>query len=269
MNPATDHVVSTVLTTAQACGALLVAVVLAYLARLHRTPHAQTWAVGFAALAVALGAVRAFIAFSGRGWWALYLVAEWTFGVCLAAGSREFAGTGRLAPRRFLAALPLRRARRAPDRPAPVRLQRALRRPGRRRVGAVGVRLPRARRRAPGATGPSDGTSSGSPSPRSRGSSSSGSRSTAERCLYLGAWAAFSPLADLVAETLLGIGVILVLSEDLTRRLAEAVREIRALARRGRGRRAPRPAHGSLQSRGLPRPHRAERRDPDPTEAPS
>ena len=46
----------------------------------------------------------------------------------------------------------------------------------------------------------------------------------------LGAWAACSPLADLVAETLLGIGVILVLSEDLTRRLAEAVREL-ALSR--------------------------------------
>ena len=106
MNPATDHVVSTVLTTAQACGALLVAVVLAYLARLHRTPHAETWAVGFGALAVALGAVRAFIAFGGRGWWVLYLVAEWTFGVCLAAGCREFAGSGRLVARRLLAALP-------------------------------------------------------------------------------------------------------------------------------------------------------------------
>jgi diguanylate cyclase (GGDEF)-like protein len=238
MNPATDHVVSTVLTTAQACGALLVAVVLAYLARLHRTPHAETWAVGFGALAVALGAVRAFIAFGGRGWWVLYLVAEWTFGVCLAAGCREFAGSGRLAPRRLLAALPAAAV-----------------------VAALIVRLPSdfnglfagqalvvaglsafafaALGQAPAAL-------------RAVGwhvlRISLGSLAAlfllwvpiyGGEAARLGAWAAYSPLADLVAETLLGIGVILVLSEDLTRRLAEALKqlaisrdEIEAAARR-------------------------------------
>jgi diguanylate cyclase (GGDEF)-like protein len=229
MNPPTDHVVSAVLTTAQASGALLFAVVLAYLARLHGTPHARTWAASFAALAVALGAVRAFIAFGGRGWWALYLVAEWTFGALLAAGCREFAGSGRLVPRRFLAALPAAVLAallvvRAPRDFNALFAGQSLVVAGLAAFAFVALGAAPAERRALGWHVLRISLAALAALfllwvPVYAGEAS-----------RLGAFAPYSPLADLVAETLLGIGMVLVLSEDLTRRLAVALRDL-ALSR--------------------------------------
>jgi diguanylate cyclase (GGDEF)-like protein len=220
-----DSAVSTVLTTAQTCGAFLNAIVLAYLARLHRTAHARTWAAGFAALAVALASVRAYIAWHGRGWWAVYLVAEWTFGVCFVAGCREFAGGSRLRPQRLLAALPaaallaLALVRFPHDFNALFTGQAVV-------IAGLAAFAFLALGGAPAAL-------------RTVGWHAMRIAAAAITALFLlwvpvygagdlrtGGFAAYSTLADLVAETLLGIGMILVLSEEGSRRLAEAVRDL-------------------------------------------
>jgi diguanylate cyclase (GGDEF)-like protein len=98
--------VSHVTTTVQASGALLLAFALAYLARLFARREAALWAGAWAALAGALLSVRAYIGTGSRAWWIVYLVAEWGFVALLYSGCRSLAGREPPRGRTLVASLP-------------------------------------------------------------------------------------------------------------------------------------------------------------------
>lgn len=103
----TTDAISAVAVTAHAACALLLALTFAYLSRLLARPYLRRWALAWACLLVAILAVRCFIAFGGRGFWVVYLVAEWYFLAALLVGCRELA-RGELArlPRFLVPGLP-------------------------------------------------------------------------------------------------------------------------------------------------------------------
>jgi len=79
--PASDAAaaVSAVAVTAHAAGALLLALTFSYLSRLPRVParnDLRRWALAWFCLLIAILAVRAYLAFAGRAFWVIYLVAE-------------------------------------------------------------------------------------------------------------------------------------------------------------------------------------------------
>ena len=98
---ATDAI-SSVSVTAHAACALLLALTFAHLSRLLARPYLRRWAVAWAYLLTAILAVRCFIAFGGRGFWVVYLVAEWYFLAALIVGCHELARGDRARLRRFV-----------------------------------------------------------------------------------------------------------------------------------------------------------------------
>ena len=94
--------ISSVAVTAHAACALLLALTFAYLSRLLARPYLRRWALAWACLLAAILAVRCFIAFGGRGFWVVYLVAEWYFLAALLVGCRELARGEAARPPRFL-----------------------------------------------------------------------------------------------------------------------------------------------------------------------
>jgi diguanylate cyclase (GGDEF)-like protein len=99
--------VASVAVTAHAACALLLALTFAYLSRLLARTYLRRWALAWACLLIAILAVRCFIAFGGRGFWVVYLVAEWYFLAALLVGCFELA-RGELArlPRFLVPGLP-------------------------------------------------------------------------------------------------------------------------------------------------------------------
>lgn len=95
-------VITTVAVTAHAACALLLALTFAYLSHLLARPYVRHWALAWACLLAAILAVRCFIAFGGRGFWVVYLVAEWYFLGALLVGCHELARGSRARLRRFL-----------------------------------------------------------------------------------------------------------------------------------------------------------------------
>ncbi|MBV8200841.1 MAG: GGDEF domain-containing protein [Acidobacteria bacterium] len=87
----TPDAISSVAVTAHAACALLLALTFSYLSRLLARTYLRRWALAWACLLVAILAVRCFIAFGGRGFWVVYLVAEWYFLAALLVGCRELA----------------------------------------------------------------------------------------------------------------------------------------------------------------------------------
>jgi diguanylate cyclase len=75
--------------TVQTVGTLLLAVMLAQLARVFRRSYIRRWAAAWGAFFLALLAVRLEIRFGGPALWAAYLVLEWVFLYLLWAGCRE------------------------------------------------------------------------------------------------------------------------------------------------------------------------------------
>jgi diguanylate cyclase (GGDEF)-like protein len=81
--------VASVAVTAHAACALLLALTFTYLSRLLARAYLRRWALAWACLLIAILAVRCFIAFGGRGFWVVYLVAEWYFLAALLVGCIE------------------------------------------------------------------------------------------------------------------------------------------------------------------------------------
>ncbi len=89
--------VSAVAVTAQAACALLLALTFSYLSRVPRVParnDLRRWALAWFCLLIAILALRAYIAFGGRAFWVVYLVAEWYFLAYLLIGCGELARGG-------------------------------------------------------------------------------------------------------------------------------------------------------------------------------
>jgi len=103
----TADAVSTVTVTAHAACALLLALTFTYLARLFDRPYLRRWALAWACLLLAILAVRSFIASGSRAFWVVYLVAEWYFLAALLVGCHELArGAAARAPRFLVPGLP-------------------------------------------------------------------------------------------------------------------------------------------------------------------
>jgi diguanylate cyclase (GGDEF)-like protein len=245
--------VSAVSVVAHAACALLLAVTFAHLSRLFARPYLRSWAAAWGCLLAALVAVRVYIATTERGWWLLYLVAEWAFLGALLAGCREMArggeppksegkppksegkppkSDGKVRIRRFALAGLLAAAVLAgtlvpffPDFDALFSVQAGVLAAGFAAAFALLAALPPGRRSVGfhlmrGALG----------------------WLTVQFALYvplyavttperLGAaytWLSYSSLADLCAQLLLGIGMLLVAAEEAQRDLAEAVADLRA-----------------------------------------
>jgi diguanylate cyclase (GGDEF)-like protein len=98
--------VSSVTVTAHAACALLLALTFAYLARLLARPYLRRWGLAWACLLFAILAVRCYIAFGGRAFWVVYLVAEWYFLAGLIVGCYELARGGARLPRFMVPGLP-------------------------------------------------------------------------------------------------------------------------------------------------------------------
>jgi diguanylate cyclase (GGDEF)-like protein len=94
--------VSSVTVTAHAACALLLALTFAYLARLLARPYLRRWGLAWACLLLAILAVRCYIAFGGRLFWVIYLVAEWYFLAALIVGCHELARGGHARLPRFM-----------------------------------------------------------------------------------------------------------------------------------------------------------------------
>lgn len=88
--------VSVVAVTAHAACALLLALTFSYLSRVPRVARnaLRRWAPAWACLLIAILAVRAYVAFAGRAFWVVYLVAEWYFLAYLLIGCGELARGG-------------------------------------------------------------------------------------------------------------------------------------------------------------------------------
>ena len=99
--------VSAVVVTFQAVGTLLLALIIAQLARIFVFHYARLWALAWSALSFGLLAVRASIAAESRLWWAAFLIGEWLFLMLLWAGCRELVGRVAVPRRPFLLSLPL------------------------------------------------------------------------------------------------------------------------------------------------------------------
>ena len=91
--------VSAVSVTAQAAGALLLALTFFYLSRRLARPYLRRWALAWACLLIALLALRVSIAFAARAFWVVFLAAEWYFLAYLLIGCNELARGGGLAER--------------------------------------------------------------------------------------------------------------------------------------------------------------------------
>jgi diguanylate cyclase (GGDEF)-like protein len=104
--PNFDPLASPVAVTFQAIGTLLLALMIARLGRIFGWRYANRWAIGFGALLLALASQRAFIAGGGTFWWLPYLAGEWAFLALLAAGCRELGGVAAPNRRSVLYALP-------------------------------------------------------------------------------------------------------------------------------------------------------------------
>ncbi|HEV3460333.1 MAG TPA: GGDEF domain-containing protein [Thermoanaerobaculia bacterium] len=98
----TPDAISSVAVTAHAACALLLALTFGYLSRLLGRTYLRRWALSWAFLLLAILSVRCFIAFGGRGFWVVYLVAEWSFLAALLVGCRELARGGQAPLSRFL-----------------------------------------------------------------------------------------------------------------------------------------------------------------------
>lgn len=99
--------IATVSVTAHAACALLLALTFAYLSRLLARPYLRRWALAWACLLAAILAVRCYIGIGGRGFWVVYLVAEWYFLAALLIGCRELArGEPARLPRFLVPGLP-------------------------------------------------------------------------------------------------------------------------------------------------------------------
>lgn len=99
--------ISQVAVAAQTGGVLLLGLVLAYLAKLFLRRDASLWAAAWLALSLGLASVHAAVAFSVPKLYAAYLFFEWTFGFLLAFGCRELAERRRLPLRPWLPAVPV------------------------------------------------------------------------------------------------------------------------------------------------------------------
>src|SRR5258708_1000075 len=89
--------VSAVAVTAPTACALLLALTFSYLSRVPRVParnDLRRWALAWFCLLIAILALRAYIAFGGRAFWVVYLVAEWYFLAYLLIGCGELARGG-------------------------------------------------------------------------------------------------------------------------------------------------------------------------------
>jgi diguanylate cyclase (GGDEF)-like protein len=100
--------ISMVSVTAHAACALLLAVTFAHLSRLFPRPYLRSWSIAWACLLVALLTVRLYIAGHSRGFWVVYLAAEWYFLAALLIGCYELAqdDRARRVPRFLVPGLP-------------------------------------------------------------------------------------------------------------------------------------------------------------------
>lgn len=96
--PAAAAAVSAGSVTAQAAGALLLALGFFHLSRRLARPYLRRWALAWACLLIALLALRVSIAFAARAFWVVFLAAEWYFLAYLLIGCHELARGGGLAP---------------------------------------------------------------------------------------------------------------------------------------------------------------------------
>jgi diguanylate cyclase (GGDEF)-like protein len=98
---------SPVAVTFQALGTFLLAVMFARLGRNFAWRYARMWAAAWASMFLAIVAVRIYIAAEHRGWWLLYLLAQWVFLVLLHSGCRELLDRKSVEPRYVLYSSPL------------------------------------------------------------------------------------------------------------------------------------------------------------------
>ena len=80
---------SPVAVTFQCGGTLLLALMMAQLGRIFAWRYARRWALAWTAMFLALVSVRIFISTLDRSWWTVYLVAQWCFLVLLYGGCRD------------------------------------------------------------------------------------------------------------------------------------------------------------------------------------
>ena len=99
--------VSSVVVTFQAVGTLLLALIIAQLARIFVFHYARLWALAWSALSFGLVAVRVSIFAHSRLLWAAFLLGEWMFLVLLWMGCRELVGRVAVPQRPLLLSLPL------------------------------------------------------------------------------------------------------------------------------------------------------------------
>lgn len=102
-----DAQISPMAVAFQAIGTLLLAAMLAQLARIYAWRYVRRWAWAWALLFLALGSVRVYITTLASVWWVAFLVAEWTYLVLLYAGCREIADGREVELRRVVYLLPL------------------------------------------------------------------------------------------------------------------------------------------------------------------
>ena len=103
----TSSVALTALTAHVVC-VLLLALTFSYLARLFPWAYLKHWSVAWWSLLLGIFAIRASLSWTGIevGFWVLYLSAEWVFLFYLLAGCRELATGHPVTLTRFLPALP-------------------------------------------------------------------------------------------------------------------------------------------------------------------
>lgn len=80
---------SPIAVTFQCGGTLLLALMMAQLGRIFAWRYARRWALSWTALFLGLMSVRIYIATLDRSWWTVYLVAQWCFLVLLYGGCRD------------------------------------------------------------------------------------------------------------------------------------------------------------------------------------
>ncbi|MEA2570693.1 MAG: diguanylate cyclase [Acidobacteriota bacterium] len=80
---------SPIAVTFQCGGTLLLALMMAQLGRIFAWRYARRWALAWTAMFLGLVSVRIYISTHDRGWWAVYLVAQWCFLILLYGGCRD------------------------------------------------------------------------------------------------------------------------------------------------------------------------------------